>query len=148
MSSSSVQIAQEALNAAEKSLRDLVARAASAQTVLDNDPQKWSTTILQFEGHGFKRVDLQGLVTGWYAQIEDLKKQVADKKTAYNNALAAQSQSEAFQKNPGLLDTLKEQAKTQAAALAQGTTKYLIWGTVALVIIIGAIVIIRKKYAA
>lgn len=35
-----------------------------------------------------------------------------------------------------------------AGALTQKTTKYLIWGTVAIVLIIGAIIIYKRKYAA
>lgn len=41
-----------------------------------------------------------------------------------------------------------EQAKANQLKLTQGTTKYLIWGAVALVIVIGAIIILRKKLAA
>lgn len=41
-----------------------------------------------------------------------------------------------------------EKAKENQLKLSQGTTKYLIWGAVALVIVIGAIIILRKKLAA
>lgn len=48
----------------------------------------------------------------------------------------------------------QEQAKNSAAstqntiAFIQGTTKYLIYGAIALVLIVGAVILFRKKYSA
>lgn len=87
---------------------------------------------------------------------------LAVKKKAYEDAVAAldnyvktldaAAKADALKANPNLLVEI-EKAKGEAELtkgkqlFAQATTKYLIWGAVALVIIVVVIVIYKKKFA-
>lgn len=87
------------------------------------------------------------------------KKQSLDSAAAnlenYKNAINLQSTVElnaAFAKNPMLAaDLAKIEAQKQLdekKLFAQKTTKYLIFGTIALVVIVVAVIIYKKKFAA
>lgn len=132
----------------------------SIQAVLNADPQKWSTTILQYNGSSFTRQDLQARCDQYY-QLSLNQKKIADElKASYDKlsediqasnsaaaATAAATAQAAFNAaNPEIALAI-ETTKTKAASV-QLTTKYLIYGAIALVLVIGVILIVRKKYAA
>lgn len=65
----------------------------------------------------------------------------AELTTASENPLFVEEEQSAFEEK-------LEQAKAATSRAVQGTTKYLIYGAIALVIVIAAVVIIRKKLKA
>lgn len=121
MSSTSVQIAKQALDQVEAAINNKKTIVAGIQTILNNDPQKWSTTILNYNGNQITRLNLQALADAIYAEISSLEKQREEKLIQYNNALTSQTQSEAITANPQIasqvLDTKNKQLEIEEKAI-------------------------------
>ena len=127
-------------------------RAEGMQAVLDGDPQKWSSTILNYGGVNYTRADLQTSQIEQAAVTANYLQALNSYQAAYNilkttfEQLAAQellqSQQNFNNQNPGVVADVKN--KMISAATTQSTTKYLIIGAVALVIIVGILIIIRR----
>jgi chromosome segregation ATPase len=79
--------------------------------------------------------------------LDTAKARQSQLQSDYNTALATLSPEE--QAAAKAEEVLKQtQAEASKASFMQGTTKYLIYGTIALVIVIGVIIVLRKKLAA
>lgn len=147
---------QVALNQSNGSYQEFL----NIEKVLNADPQKWSTTILNYNGNDYQRQDLQAAATRSYNAAQSQKNYANELKSAYDKlnsdilaantaaaaAISAGAQNAFNAANPEVALAI-ENAKTKAASV-QVTTKYLIYGAIALVIVIGVILIVRKKYAA
>lgn len=151
-----VQIAFENLQTAQQNLLAKQQRLSNLQAVLDADPQKWSTTLLNFDGGQHQRIVLQTLAVTLAGEISALQTAIPNLQKNYDNALSAEQKAAAnaaYLANPRAavdikLAQLKAEGELAAKKLMQGTTKYLIWGSVAMVVIIAAILIYKRKFSA
>jgi len=138
--------------------------AQNIQSILDADPQKYSTTPLTWQGVVFLRQDLQTELTKTQNNANSFASQASSLQTVYNDLVArltAEQQSEDNQSNveaeqnfqasnPSIIADLKkaETAIAAKAASVQGTTKYLIYGAIAIVLVIGGLYFFRSKFKA
>lgn len=148
MAKTAVEIAKERWEKAKADADAVLSRFLYIQSVLDNDPQKWSTTPLVIDGKTFPRQAVQNLADNTWQAYLPLEKAEKEAYANYKQQLDLLGDSEAIQKNPELVNLSIQALQNQGKALMQGTTKYLIWGAVAIVLIIGAIIIYKRKYAA
>jgi hypothetical protein len=133
-------------------ITSLTNRMNNANVVLNADPQKWSTTILSFEGNQISRQNLQNFATSLEGQVSTLTASIPSLQKIYDDAIKAETAANAAAfniANPNAAVQI-EQAKIAGATkafIAQSTTKYLIWGAIALVVVVIGIIIYKKKFA-
>jgi hypothetical protein len=126
-------------------------KITGTQSVLDADPQKWGDTILNYGGTQYKRTDLQALNNSLRGELPNDITALNEFKKAYDVLQSSISQSNAdntaMVNSQAALAAAKSGVPAPATTLAQSNTKYLIYGSIALVIVVIAILVLRKKYA-
>lgn len=140
------------VQAAQAGYTEAKNRADGMQAVLNADPEKYSTTILNYGGINYTRQDLQTNQIEQAAAAANYLNALNGYQAAYNvlkttlDQLAAQELAQSQQnfnnQNPGVVADIKN--KIISAATTQATTKYLIIGAVALVVIVGIVIVIRR----
>lgn len=140
------------LQDAKNAVQTIQTRLGNVQAVLDADQQKWSTTILQYDGNNYQRSDLQVLANQLAAQLTSLQQSIPGLQALYDNAVKDQQNANATQvylANPSAAVDLQKAAldANTKTILAQSTTKYLIVGAIVLVVLVLGIVIYKKKFA-
>lgn len=139
--------------AAKQTLIDKQNAVNAINQVLNNDPIKSGETILYYDGNNYTRSDLQIKGNNFANEASNLTDTIQFLEKAYNTlnsslqaqdaAALAQSQANFNTQNPGVVAGIKN--KIIEATTTAATTKYLIYGAIGIVIIIGALIIIRAK---
>lgn len=104
---------------------------------------------------------VNGQLTAKYAELQSAENMLNDAKAAYNSALKAYQDAQnnilSQQEKDAIATQANAQAQTSVIAaqseaekklFAQKTTKYLIFGAIALIVIAVGVYVYKKKYAA
>jgi hypothetical protein len=153
MADTAVQSAFKKLQDAQTLLASKKERLSNANATLASDTQKWSTTQLQFDGGWHARSVIQTLANQLASEISTMESTtIPNLQKLYDAAVKAEESANtaAFNiANPtAAVDVAKAKIEGATKAfIAQSTTKYLIWGAIALVVVVIGIIIYKKKFA-
>lgn len=150
--SAAVTAALQKQNAEQAKYNAVLAEVRELQRQAEYHRSRGDNTNLQI---------VNGQLTAKYAELQSAENMLNDAKAAYNSALKAYQDAQntilSQQEKDAIATQANAQAQTSVIAaqseaekklFAQKTTKYLIFGAIALIVIAVGVYVYKKKYAA